>query len=176
MKTNLFRLTYQARREVRVNDECGFEPMSREFLAEPEPVLNRMRSRCPAWHHEGLAFGPAVSVFGHADCKAIYRDFKTFSSREPEASRDSHLGDALSLIGEDPPEHTRLRRAVGKVFTAHGIHACLGSPLARLEGRVFLTTLLRRTRGMQRTRPELPPVPTPAINGTQHQWVRFDPA
>jgi cytochrome P450 len=400
-----------------MRDAQHFDPMSAEFLAQPEPLLNGMRARCVAWRHEGLAFGPAVSFFAHADCKAIYRDFKTFSSREPEASRDSHLGDALSLIGEDPPEHTRLRNAVGKVFTAHvidgleprvqslcdacfdevlerdefdmvedlaaritvgmiaelvgvppedrpgvrnwtrrlaaieganlflppgdprlaemetvtaevvaamqdyfsarvderiaeprddiltrlvqsglerqevisfakilvlagnetttnlinntvrllidhpdqervlrertelapeaieeslrvkspltqggrvatrdveisgekvregetvfmwissanrdervferpdefdvtrepgrhlafahGIHACLGSPLARLEGRVFLTTLLRRTRGMQRTRPELPPVPTPAINGTQHQWVRFDPA
>jgi len=400
-----------------MRDAHDFDPMSTEFLAEPESVLNRMRARGPAWRHDGLAFGPAVSFFGHADCKAIYRDFKTFSSQEPEASRDSHLGDALSLIGEDPPEHTRLRSAVGKVFTAHainaleprvqalcdacfdavlerdeldmvedlaaqitvgmiaelvgvpaldragvrawtrrlaaieganlflppgdariaemesvttevigemqeyfaervderiaeprddiltrlvesglerqevisfakilvlagnetttnlinntvrllidhpdqerilrgrpelvpeaieeslrlkspltqggrvatrdveiagekvregetvfiwissanrdervferpdafdvtrepgrhlafahGIHACLGSPLARLEGRVFLNTLLRKTRGMRRTRPELPPVPTPAINGTLHQWIHFDPA
>jgi cytochrome P450 len=400
-----------------MSDAHSFDPMYEEFLTEPERVLERMRSRCAAWRHEGLAFGPAVSVFGHADCKAIYRDFKTFSSREPAAMRESHLGDALSLIGEDPPEHRRLRTAVNKVFTApeinrleprvqafcdacfdevlerdefdmvedvaaritvgmigelvgvppedrprvrawtrrlaaieganvfmqagdprltemeaitaeviaemqdyfaarvdacvarpgdgildllvqselsrqetisfakilvlagnetttnlinntvrllidhpvqerilrerpqlvpeaieeslrfkspltqggrfatrdfeiagekiregdavlpwissanrdesvferpdefdvtrepghhlafaYGIHACLGSPLARLEGRVFLTTLLRRTRSMRRTRPDLPPVPTPSINGTLHQWVRFDPA
>lgn len=98
-----------------------FHPMSDEFLSEPDSVLNRMRLHGPAWRHEALALGPAVSVFGHADCKAIYRDHKTFSSREPEASRDSHLGDALSLIGEDPPQHTHLRTSVNKVFNSKAI-------------------------------------------------------
>jgi len=75
------------------------------------------------------------------------------------------------------PERFDVRRAPrGVLAFGHGIHACLGSPLARLEGRVFLSTLLRRTRALERTRPEMEPIPTPIFNGVRHQYVRFHPA
>ena len=56
----------------------------------------------------------------------------------------------LTAAGLDParfPEPERLdltRNDTGHVAFGHGIHHCLGAPLARLEGRIALGTLLAR--------------------------------
>ena len=58
----------------------------------------------------------------------------------------------------------------------YGIHACLGSALARLEARIALDTILKKTKSIERTCAEMEPIPGITINGTWHQWVRFHPA
>ena len=56
----------------------------------------------------------------------------------------------LTAAGRDParfaaPQRLDLTRTDGgHVAFAHGIHHCLGAPLARLEGRIALGTLLAR--------------------------------
>ena len=56
----------------------------------------------------------------------------------------------LTAAGRDPARCTEPQRLdVGRVDVAHvafghGIHHCLGAPLARLEGRIALGTLLTR--------------------------------
>jgi cytochrome P450 len=99
----------------------SLEPLSQDFLRDPMPVLARAREAAPAFRHTGTAF-PVVSVLRHPEVKAVYRDFKSFSSFIPEEARRYELADGVSLIGEDPPVHTHLRSAVNKVFTAHAIH------------------------------------------------------
>jgi hypothetical protein len=61
---------------------------------------------------------------------------------------------ALAAAGRDPscygrPEVLDVKRAQGvQLAFGHGIHFCLGAPLARLEATVALGTLLRRLPGL----------------------------
>ena len=97
-----------------------------------------------------------------------------------------HEGDAVVLwvasANADErryPEPDRFdirRQPTGLLGFGHGLHACVGSPLARLEARVFLETLLRRTRAIKRTRHEMPPLASPIFEGVAEQFVRFDSA
>ena len=57
-----------------------------------------------------------------------------------------------------------------------GPHSCLGLFMARLEGRIFLETLVDRTTGMERTSDDMPPIPTPAFFGVTQQLVRLFPS
>jgi cytochrome P450 len=102
-------------------DEICFAPLSEKFLRDPMPILARVREATPVFRHEETAF-PVVSVLRHREVKAVYRDFKNFSSFMPEEARRYELADGISLLGEDPPLHTHLRSAVNKVFTAHAIN------------------------------------------------------
>nr|WP_145486402.1 MULTISPECIES: cytochrome P450 [Streptomyces] len=57
------------------------------------------------------------------------------------------------------PERFDIRRDTrGHLAFGHGLHYCLGAPLARLEGRVALSTLLERAPGL-------------ALDGPRDEWL-----
>ena len=59
----------------------------------------------------------------------------------PSANRDPHF--------IDEPDVLDIRRgAMGHLAFGHGIHHCLGAPLARMEMRVAFPALLRRFPGL----------------------------
>lgn len=57
----------------------------------------------------------------------------------------------------------------------HGIHFCIGAPLARLEGKLALQVMLERLHGFERV-PDIPlePLGSPVLAGVKHYRVTFD--
>ncbi|GII04537.1 cytochrome P450 family protein [Planobispora takensis] len=88
---------------------------------------------------------------------------------------------SLGAAGRDPalvdaPDTLDITRAdVRHVAFGHGIHFCLGAPLARLEGLIAFGTLLRRLPGIALDRPveELGWRSSSIIRGLQALPVRF---
>jgi cytochrome P450 len=93
-------------------------------LADPHPALASLRESGPV-HRIDMRMGlPVWVVTRYDDVLAALSD--------PRLSNDPHNAGALeetlrgdflsrSLIGTDPPEHTRLRRLVAKAFTARRV-------------------------------------------------------
>jgi cytochrome P450 len=68
-------------------------------------------------------------------------------------------------IGRTPNKH---------IAFGHGIHFCIGAPLARLESKIVLTMLLERLRDIRRVRTvPLEPTGSEVVYGVKHVPVTF---
>src|SRR4051794_17215356 len=99
---------------------------SQEFWSNPHPVYAQPRQDAPV-HPVTLPNGQEVwLVTRYADCKAALAD--------PRLSKQHNVGGNAGilpkpvstpltrhLLANDPPDHTRLRRLVSKVFTARRV-------------------------------------------------------
>lgn len=100
-----------------------------EMIADPYPVYRRLRDRTPlncAWLPAGALPGVkepirAWALMKYDDVYGALRDHATFSSVRTPLLRDSFP--PLTLLEDDPPRHTRLRRLVNKVFTVKRVVA-----------------------------------------------------
>ncbi|MFE3068159.1 cytochrome P450 [Streptomyces sp. NPDC059247] len=75
----------------------------------------------------------------------------------------------------DPDRFDIRRETKGHLAFGHGIHYCLGAPLARLEGRIALRTLLDRFPDLELD-PEAAPwewIPGLLLRGVRHLPVRW---
>jgi hypothetical protein len=116
-----------------------------DFLANPYPVYAALRE------HEPVRHMPDGSVFltRYADLVAVYRDAATFSSDKhvefaPKYGADSPLFEhhTTSLVFNDPPLHTRVRKLIMGALTRRaiadmepGLIALVDSLLDRLEAQ-----------------------------------------
>ena len=107
--------------------ELGYEPGSPAFIADPYPVLARLRAKHPVIHD------PATNqwlVSRFADVGALLRDKRLGRSYVHVASHEEfgrtpppawqapfEASQRLQLIDMEPPDHTRLRRLVSTAFT-----------------------------------------------------------
>ncbi len=95
-----------------------FNPLDPATRRDPYALYERGRSDFPVLVHEGLPLRVA-SVFRYEDVQSILRDPETWSNSFPLTAQLGEVGDIPppSMLGTDPPEHTRLRSLVGKAFT-----------------------------------------------------------
>ena len=120
-------------------DDLGAQLFSEAARDDPYPVYRRIRARGRL-----VASSTGYLTVDHALCDEVLRDHQRFSSAA-EATEDLPwleravneglgVGGAAtggapnplgpeSMIGMDPPEHTRLRRSVGRAFTPRAIAA-----------------------------------------------------
>jgi hypothetical protein len=110
-----------------------FDP---RYVAEPFPVWDELRSRCPVAHSD--RWGGSWLPTTYADVTAIARDIQHFSSREvgviETASDDDVLPAGVPPISADPPEHTWTRRLLLPWF----------SPARVAEYEVYTRALCRQ--------------------------------
>lgn len=94
-----------------------FDPRDPAFLADPYPVFDTLRAKGPVHWHEGLGVAVAVS---HAACSEVLRDRsagRLWRDREPASSFVAfNLLHQNSLLENEPPRHTRLRRLISTAF------------------------------------------------------------
>lgn len=104
--------------------------------ANPYPLYARLRAEMPVCRIEPQGWW---AISRHADVAAVLKNNELFSSDTGlERTRPAHVDEdswrrlsalrSRSIVGTDPPDHTRLRRLVTTAFTPKAI--------ARLEARV----------------------------------------
>jgi cytochrome P450 len=87
------------------------------------------------------------------------------------------IGSANRDPGQFPdPDRFDIRRSPNRHLAfGHGIHFCLGAPLARLEGTIALGALVERLGRLEVDRAGLEPVPSHILQGVRHLPVTFAP-
>jgi len=106
-------------------DVDGFDltRLTPEFLANPYPTYRALQEQTPV---KQLPDG-SLFLTRHAELSRIYRDTQTFSSDKAVEFRPK-FGDTLlyehhttSLVFNDPPRHTRVRRLIAGALTPRAI-------------------------------------------------------
>src|SRR5579863_10422890 len=102
-----------------------FDPTSPEYIADPYPILRRIREQGPLYK---TGMGWLVTRYDLA--VDLLRDSKSWASGMPPERRRSIFGSgpmyeyaSRRMNGYQPPEHTRLRSLVTKGFTARRVEA-----------------------------------------------------
>lgn len=95
--------------------DLDFNPFDEATRRHPFALYERARRESPVYSHPGL---PIVSVFRYEDVQSILKDSATWSSHfPPPPGVDPATMPEPSMIGQDPPQHTRLRGLVSQAFT-----------------------------------------------------------
>jgi len=101
-------------------ESLPYHPFDPRFRQDPYPHYALLRREAPLQRVPGE---PWVLVSRHADVRAALRDPATFSSAPMHELisagvrlAEGHEVDAQTLIGTDPPVHTRLRKIVNRGF------------------------------------------------------------
>src|ERR1700675_4218682 len=103
-----------------------FNPLSPEFIRDPYPYYERLRTTDPM---HLTPFGAYVAS-RHAEVSLVMRD-KRFGKDFVERTKRRYGPDIMKepvfrsmshwMLQQDPPDHTRLRGLVGKAFTARRV-------------------------------------------------------
>ena len=110
-----------------------FDPSDPAFIADPYPVLHDLREATPLWHNPTTG---QWMITRFQDVYETQRDkrvgnafthrfsYEEFGRPEPDPRwPDFDAHERYSLLSLEPPDHTRLRRLVQKVFTPKAVAA-----------------------------------------------------
>ena len=94
-----------------------FDPRDPAFLADPYPTFASLRSAGPVHWHPSMGMAVAVS---HAACSEVLRNRsagRIWKDKEPATAFAAfNLLHQNSLLENEPPRHTRLRRLISTAF------------------------------------------------------------
>ena len=107
-----------------------YDPYSRECQIDPYPLYKHFRDNEPCTYNAKMDF---YALFRFDDVWDATLDWETMSSSYGPSleNRGEIPGELMSIIGMDPPRHTRLRNIVSRGFTPRRI-AALGGEIRLL--------------------------------------------
>lgn len=118
------------------------------FYVNPYPTYHALRRQAPVY---ALRSG-GYFLTRHADCMTVYKDAATFSS-DKKIEFTPKYGDGplfehhtTSLVFNDPPLHTRVRRIIAGAFTPRAI-AEMEGPVVALVDRLLDEMAAKAARG-----------------------------
>jgi cytochrome P450 len=99
-----------------------YDPYSRQMQEDPFPTYRHFLEHEPCTHNPKMDF---YALFRFEDAWQATLDWKTYSSSLGPSleNRGQIPGELFSIIGMDPPRHTRLRNIVSRGFTPRRIAA-----------------------------------------------------
>ena len=148
------------------------------FLEHPDQ-LERLRAApelLPSAIEEVLRYRSPVQWMPRATCREVQLHGQIIPAGKlvlpmiGSANRDpQHFPDASRFdIARDPNAHLAF---------GHGIHSCLGAPLARLEARIALADFLKRVQDFELASEEpWPPRQALHVHGPSRLPIRFTPS
>ncbi|MEB4208029.1 cytochrome P450 [Mycobacterium sp. 94-17] len=123
------------------NSAVHFDPFSDDFFNGPFETYRRLRNEAPVYHQEQYGFW---ALSRYEDVAPAMKDHETYSSAKgvsldhfTNPEQLENLPDLIIMM--DPPDHTRMRKLVNKVFTPRAIAAM--EPMIRTTIRQFAERL-----------------------------------
>ena len=124
---------------------ASYNPLSPDVIQDPYPTYARLRRRNPV--HRSAILGSWV-LTRHQDVLATLKNHECFSNnpgwRRATASVLPPAPDDYSILLVDPPEHTRLRKIVAKVFSRANLSA-LGETIEQTASELVEQAFRRRS-------------------------------
>ena len=99
-----------------------YDPYSRPFQEDPYPLYKQLRDEQPCAYNPDMDF---YALLRFEDVWQATLDWETMSSSFGPTleNRGEIPGELMSIIGMDPPRHTKLRNIVSRGFTPRRIAA-----------------------------------------------------
>lgn len=114
----------------RTTEAFVFNPFADGFTEDPYPHYAQLRAEAPA-HDHPLGFWilstyedvSRIQRTGHSVDEQYLTNLPRWKSDSSEIGKENRMMGGLSMLDQDPPNHTRLRRLVSKAFTPRAIQA-----------------------------------------------------